>query len=159
MTFKKYSGFTLIELVLVIVLMGVIVSASMKPLMQGLDTLVKSKDLNLIDWQGNNALEEIARNVRTIMKSGNITTATATQFTFIDNSNATVSYTLSGNDILENSSVLVSNATALAFVYYTRAGATTTTLSAIRFVKVTITLALSGNTYSYSTTVNLQNVP
>lgn len=156
---KKFIGFTLLELVLVILVIGIVVAASSKPIMQGLNNFVVNKDFDTLDWQANMALEEMTRKIRTIPRSASITTATASQFTFVDNLNTTISYTLSGGNILENTNILTSNATSLAFTYYTRLGASTLTASAIRFVKISITLTVGTYTYTYATTVNLQNIP
>jgi prepilin-type N-terminal cleavage/methylation domain-containing protein len=156
---KKYLGFSLLELVIVIIVISLVAAASSKSVMQGLNNFVTSRDFAKLDWQANMALEEIAREARSIPTAASITTATASQFTFVDSTGTTISYTLSGGNILENGTIMVGNATALAFTYYTRAGATTLTTSAIRFVKVSITLTVGSYVYTYSTIVNLQNIP
>ncbi len=156
---KKYFGFSLIELVLVIVVIGIVVSASSRSIMEGLNSFVSAQSFYKLDWQANMALEEITREARTIPTPASITTATASQFTFVDSTNTTMSYTISGGNILENGVILATNATSLAFTYYTRLGASTATLSAIRFVKISITLTSGTNTYTYTTTVNLQDLP
>lgn len=156
---KKDVGFSLMELVIVMVILGVVAAASMKPMMQGLTTYTTSKDLSILDWQVNMALEEITRKARSIMRTASITTASASQFVFVDSTNTTQNYRLSAGNILENSAVLVGNATGLSFIYYTRTGVATTTISAIRFVQPTITVSLGGNVISYTTAINLQNIP
>ncbi|HEX2548916.1 MAG TPA: prepilin-type N-terminal cleavage/methylation domain-containing protein [Gammaproteobacteria bacterium] len=156
---KKYLGFSLLELILVMVVMGIVVAASSSSIMEGLENFTTSKNFDRLDWQANMAIEEIARKARTITRSASITTATATQFTFVDSTNTTQSYTLSGGKVLENSNILVENATNLTFTYYTKLGATTATISAIRFVKVSITVAIGSYSYTYTTTANLQNIP
>ncbi len=156
---RKYDGFTLIELVLVIVIISILAAMSSKPLMQGLNLYTTGQNINTADWQGNYALEHMSRMIRSLTSSSSITAATATQFTFKDDSNTSIAYNLSSGSLVENSNILAPNASALAFTYYDRTGTATATINAIRFVKIALTISKNNYTYTYTTSVFLPNLP
>ena len=156
---RKLGGFTLLELVLVIVIIAIIAAMSTKPLMQGLFLYTSGKDINIIDWQANYALEHMTREIRSIAKASNITTATATQLTFVNNTNTTLTYNITSGNLMEGANTLAQNATGLTFTYYDRLGAVTAVTTNIRFIKIALTLSKNNYTYTYTTTAFLPNLP
>jgi len=65
----------------------------------------------------------LSRMIREIRQSaspteGNITTAAENSFTFTDVTGATISYSLSGSNLMRNTDVLSANVNSLTFTYY-----------------------------------------
>ena len=149
----KSRGFTMFELVLVIVLIGIIGAMSSRPLIQGFYLYTTGKDINIIDWQANYALEHMTREIRSIAKPTNITIATASQLRFVNSTNTTLTYNITSGTLMEGANSLASNATGLVFTYFDRTGAVTATLANIRFIRIALTLSKSGYTYTYTTSV------
>jgi prepilin-type N-terminal cleavage/methylation domain-containing protein len=132
----KNYGFTLVELVIVIILTGIIAAVASKIVAQGLTNYLTSKDLIAANWQAQTALENMTQEIRNIRSSNDISVATATQFSFIDNSGRAISYTVSGTNLLENSQILARGIQNFSFTYYAANYAVTTTPSAIGVVNI-----------------------
>lgn len=155
----KQTGFTLLEFVMVIVIIAILAGIGSTQLYQGLSSYVQSNDMNTTDWQANAALERLFREIRSVNRSAAITTASASVLTFTNGSNTSLTYQITSGNLVEGANTLASNATALAFTYYDRNGAVTSTIANIRFVKIDLTLTENTYVYTYSTGVSLPNLP
>jgi prepilin-type N-terminal cleavage/methylation domain-containing protein len=158
MKIKKISGFTLIELIVVITITGIIVSGSSILLLHGAKAYLEGRnDLNAI-WQANIAIEKMSRDLRTIPSSSYISTANADRFSFIDVNGASIDYQVVNSNLLRNAQVLASNTSSIAFTYYDKNGATTTTIANIYYINVVINVFYGSSTFNISTTVGLWNM-
>ncbi|MES2217271.1 MAG: type II secretion system protein [Pseudomonadota bacterium] len=137
---NKITGFTLIELVVVIALVSVIAVIASTLLSAGLHAYIQAQRLTDADWQARVAMEIMAREIRNIRSSADITTSTAAQLSFVDVFGNSVNYTLSGTTLLENSNILADGIGGLTFTYYNNALAATNTPSAIIAVQVNLTV-------------------
>lgn len=155
---RKINGFTLIELIIVILIIGIIAAMSSNALLQGTINYTTSQTLGTLDAQAADALERISRIARTIPTSSYITTATSSQFSFKDKTGTSYSYQISSGNLVENANILSSNASTLVWTYYDKTGATTTTTSAIRFAQAALTLTKNNFSYTYTTSINLTNL-
>lgn len=155
---QKQNAFTLIELVIVIAIVTVI-SVVILPLLQtGFDAYFTERDLSDADWQGNLALERMTRDIRSIPATTVITTATSSQFTFVDSTNTAVSYTLSGTSLMRNGLTLANNVNAVTFAYYNSTGAVTAVIANIDYVNVTLNVLDNSTDLTLFSTMNLRNV-
>jgi prepilin-type N-terminal cleavage/methylation domain-containing protein len=136
---KKTVGFTLIELVLVIMLVSIVAVIGSVVLGQGMHAFVDFQNITDADWQIRVALETMTREIRNIRYSSDITVASATQLSFVDNNGKSVSFSLSGNTLMENSQVLADGISSMTFTYYNSALSITTTPSAVVLVELQIT--------------------
>jgi prepilin-type N-terminal cleavage/methylation domain-containing protein len=156
---RRQRGFTLLELVMVIVIIGVISVVIAKIMLQGLQSFATSQNTSEVDWQGLIAMERLTSDIHTIRSPSDITTITASQLTFTDTSGTSVQYSLSGNNLLRNSQILASGVTGLTFGYLSDTGATTATASAVRYISISLTLVQSNITTSFSTLVGSRGLP
>jgi len=155
---KKHCGFTMIELIIVIVILAVLSAIALPMLTAGFNGYFTQRNLSDANWQGRLALSRMSRDIRSIPSAGNITTATSTQFTFTNSSNASVSYTLSGTALQRNGITLANGVSAVTFGYYTSAGAVTATISAIRYVSITLNITENNTNITLETVVDLRNI-
>jgi prepilin-type N-terminal cleavage/methylation domain-containing protein len=151
-------GFTLIELVIVILVTGIIAAGASNLLYKGFLAYIEGKNISNVQYQSQLALMRMGIDLRNIRSSSDITTATSSQLTFVDINGSTVSYSLSGGQLLRNSVALAPSVTSLSFTYYTSAGAATSTLTSIRYIVVTAVFASGNVSYGYSTTIYLWNI-
>jgi prepilin-type N-terminal cleavage/methylation domain-containing protein len=154
---RHTQGFTLIELILVIMLLGIISVIASKIFSQGISAYLNEQYLMDADWQGRFALERMARRLHVVRSPNDITTATASNFSFTDINGNTWNYQLSGSNLLENSNTLANGINNLTFTYLTNTGATTATLTAIYYVQISMTITLNSTNFTLNTTVNLRN--
>lgn len=155
---KKYSGFTLLELVIVIMIVSIVGIFASRLMNTGFSAYLAGKQSIDTDWQGKIALEWMTRDLRAIRSSSAITTATATQLVFVDTDNTTIDYQLSGTNLLRNSQIVADGIGSLAFTYYTSAGVATTTASAIRYINIQLNITKNNANYNLVTAVNPRNV-
>ncbi|MDX1902414.1 MAG: prepilin-type N-terminal cleavage/methylation domain-containing protein [Gammaproteobacteria bacterium] len=154
----RQTGFTLIELVITIVLAGIIVVVSMKMISQGLNAYLAGENATNAEQQARIALERMTRDIRAIRSSSSISTATSSQLTFTDFSGSSVSYTLSGTNLLRNSQILASGITSISFTYYDSSGNTTATTASIRYIAMSINVTQSNANFTASTAIFPENL-
>ncbi len=141
---KARAGFTLIELVIVIIITGIIIVIASRFLAVGLTSYRNASNLNGSYRNVQLAMERMSRDFRSVPAVSNISTATASTFTFTNSGGTSISYSLSGSNLMRNSQALASHVSALTFTYYTSAGSTTSTISAIRYIGVSVTFSGGG---------------
>lgn len=155
---KLSKGFTLIELIIVIVFAGIITAITSQMIAQGFNSYLNSKNLIEANWEGRLALGRMTRDIHEVRSAADISTASASQFVFVNRAGTSITYSLSGTNLLRNSQTLASGVQSLAFTYYTQNGATTSTASAIRYVLITLNITQNNTNFSLSRSVYLRNV-
>lgn len=148
---QKQTGFTLIELVMTIVLMGIISVVMGRILFQGYQTFLTSQNISETDWHGFLALERIASDIHNIRSAGDISTIQSNQFTFVDVDGNTVQYQVSGNTLLRNGQTLAGGVQSFSFSYTDENGATTATPSSVRYISLSANLTQGNLTQSFAT--------
>ena len=161
---KKHAGFTLIELVIVITILGIIAGIGSKILNQAFTGYLDNKNLVEADWQARLALERMQRDVRAIRSPSDITTATATQLVFVDTTGNTITYALSGTTLNRQTNSNTTQALAdgiqsVTFSYYDQSGASTATLINICYVKISLNVTLNNTNFTVTTAVYGRNLP
>lgn len=157
-TIKKQRGFTLIEFVMVIVLMGIIASVAAGILAEGLNNLLISRKLTDANWQGQFALERMIRDIRFVRSSSDITTSTASEFAFTDINGNSIDYKLTGTSLVQGSQTLADGISGLTFTYYDKNGASGATGSAIRYVTISLNVTQNDTNYTVSTSAFLRDL-
>lgn len=155
---KKYSGFTLIELVIVIVILGIIAVASSQMLNTGLNAYITGKNIIDAGQQARLGIERMVRDIHAVRSSSDISSATASQFAFTDTSGNSITYSLSGSSLMRNSQVLADGISNLALTYFDLNGASTSTPANIRYITISLTITQGNTNFSVATSVYPRNL-
>jgi prepilin-type N-terminal cleavage/methylation domain-containing protein len=154
-------GFSLIELIVVIVVLGIVAGMGAMVVRDGMLGWLRGREINSADWQGRLALERITRELRNVAPpfSGvaNITNASCggTTFAFSDINAAQISYTQSAsNMLLRNGQPLAENVTGLRFYCLQSNGQTYSTVpSAVYYITVSMIVSTANTSATYRSTV------
>lgn len=150
---QKSKGFTLIELISVIVLLGIISTIVGQILLNSYRTFLVSKKISETDWQGMLALARLTNEIHTIRSANDISTIESTQLSFTNSSGSTVQYQWSGHILLRNSQPLIGGIQGLSFTYLDRNGAVTSTAISVRYIIISVTILEDGMEQSFLTMV------
>lgn len=158
---KKALGFTLIEVVIAMTLLGLVCVAIAPMIYQGIQGALIAKDRSTLDWSARESLMRLGREMYAV-RSFSITTANATTFTFTSNVGEAVTYTYDGvgDQLLRNSDVLAKNLTSFSFTYYDASGAVTAVTTSIRYIAATAQFSVNGRvspTYTLTTYMRIIN--
>lgn len=154
------KGFTLIEMVVVIVILAVIAITGSVFLQEGLNVYFTNQSIANASTQARITLETMTRRIREIRSLNAITVATATQLTFADVNNNTIDYQFSGTNLLLNGNSLMTglNSATSNFSYLDENANATTTLANIRYVVITLVIAENNVNYTLRTVVYPRNI-
>ncbi len=148
---KKMRGFTLLELIVAIVLMGIISVVISRVLLNGYQHFLTAQNISETDWKGFLVLSRLVDDIHTIRTPEDISTIAATQLTFTNTSNSTVQYQLSSGTVFRNGLALATGVQGFALSYLDKNGSATGTVSAVRFIVISVTLTQDNLTQSFST--------
>lgn len=154
----KQQGFTLIELIMVIILLAVIAKVSSQMLAQGLTAYLCSEKTTEANWQGQLAIERMVRDFRTVRSANDISLHSSSAFTFVNLNGNTVAYLLNGEDLLLNDNVLASGVNSLTFTYYDKDGNVVSDIANLAYVNVALNLTKNGANYNIDTAVFLRDL-
>jgi prepilin-type N-terminal cleavage/methylation domain-containing protein len=154
----KQAGFTLIELVMVMVIMGIISVVVGKILFQTYQAFATSQNITNADWQGFVALERMSDEIKAIRSSSDISTIAASNLVFTDINGNSVQFQLSGTNLLRNSQTLASGIQSLTFGYQSSSGSTTATASLVRYITISLTVTQGTITTTFSTMVGTRGM-
>lgn len=101
--FKNKNGFTLIELVITMVLIGIVAYVVASSLSTGIRAFFVTDNRKEALDQARTAMERMTREIRNVRSSADISAADATTFTFFDVSGASISFALGGGNITRTS--------------------------------------------------------
>ena len=164
---RGIEGFSLIEIVIVCVLIGIIAAVIIPPLHQGVQSFAVTETRGDLTSQARQAATRMIRELRNIQKEAdntpNISTANATSITFVDVLDNTITFCLwasgscspTGNTVQRNSNPLVEQVSGLQFRYFDANNTELTSLpldatnrNNVRRIMVTLTLAEGSLTVS-----------
>lgn len=167
---KKKIGFTLIELVVVMVLIGIIAGASLHPLSRFLELWLFNNNRVQVLWGSRSALRNVAYNVRMVRGRADVLATTATRFHFVNARGQDVDYQLS-NGALYNGSINNPNNRLLlrascpgnkCFTYLSCPAANnnvcTENSATFNALKIDIAATYSSETVTLESTVNCRNL-
>ena len=120
---KNKNAFTLVELVMCIMIVGILAAVSSLYISETVDLWRSFSFRNEVVSQGRLAIERMMREMRQIYPpNGGVTSGNLSGISFIDIHNATVTYAISGTNLLRNGNVLIGGSPNLTLTYYDEAG-------------------------------------
>jgi prepilin-type N-terminal cleavage/methylation domain-containing protein len=151
---KKLQGFTLIEVIIVIVLMGIL-GGAIAPFIYSLSQIVIVEySLGGVNTQTRVAMERMSRELRVIRSNTSTDlTAGASSISFNTINGDAISFSLSSTNLMRNSQILASNVSDITFTYYDSSGATTATVTDMKFIRVDLTLTENNISANLNTVV------
>ncbi|HVE44663.1 MAG TPA: prepilin-type N-terminal cleavage/methylation domain-containing protein [Gammaproteobacteria bacterium] len=155
---KNQEGFSLIELVLVIAMMGIISTIVGKLLLQGFLNFNNTENISNADWQGYTALAHLTDDIHTIRSAADISTVSATQLTFTNQSASSVQYQLSGSTLVRNGTTVAMGITGITFGYLDKNGTTTGTAANVRYITIALSITQGTITTTYNTLVGTRGM-
>lgn len=153
-------GFTLIELIMAIVLVGVVAGIIGMVLLGGMQAFVAQDTKASITTQGRLAVERMVRDIRLIRSrtAADIPTMTGATLSFVDTSGNSVVYTSGGGAVTRNGVALASpNATALTFSYFQQSGAVAASATQVWVIEVNLTFAGTNDSQDFRVRVHPRN--
>lgn len=144
--FSSEKGFTIVELVLVIGLMALLTTVLAPFVETGFKNYDKVASRRAVLSEARLAFDRIVKEVRLIESSSDVIDAnSSSSFEFEYPNGTSITYSLSGTDLLRNSDVLAENVSSLSFDYLDASGSSTTTEADVRRVEISMTFDAEGD--------------
>lgn len=167
MAARRVAGFTLVELLMVIVLFGIVAAFAAPAMQGGFQAYFTGRDISEADWQARVALERMSRELRMVRAPADLTLAAAGDLTFIDLDGNSIRYCMgavggcpgAAGDLMRNAQPLASGIGALSFSFLTRAGGATGTPALAYYVSASFSATRNAITKTHQVTVAPRNFP
>lgn len=146
---KTAKGFTVIEILIVIVLIGILGSVASRILTPTYKGYFTSKKIIDLVSKTNMAMDNILRELKS---ASNLSAASTSSITFTNQQGQTIIINLTGTNLTRSENggtaqTICSQVSSAAFAYYDQSFASTATVANVRFLTLQIT---TSNTVSYS---------
>lgn len=161
---RKIKGFTLIEMVMVIVLLGIVISMASLIMKAGFDSYFTGESVTAL---ANEASIAMTRMNKELERATGFTVMDATTVTFVMSNGVSVNYSLSGTNLYRNTSVqsLSQHVTAFSLKYYddkyaeiTLPVSSATVRASARALTISMTVSDGNETIPLISTVYLRNM-
>lgn len=160
-------GFTLFELLLVLVVFGIIAAVAAPLLANLFQAYFTGSQVTEADWQGRVAIERMSRELRAVRSPADLTITSASDITFVDIDGSSIRYCLgavggcpgAAGQLMRNGQPLAFGVTALTFSFLTRAAAATGAAALAYYITVAFTVTNASSAKSFQVTVSPRNFP
>jgi prepilin-type N-terminal cleavage/methylation domain-containing protein len=149
---RREAGFTLIELIVTIVVMGIISGVAALLILQGLNAFIAEDVRASLTNDGRLAIERMAREIRTIRSrtAADIPTMLGGTLSFVDLDGNPITYTSGGGTVTRNGTPLASATTAaLGFLYFQQDGTPAGSADQVWVIQVDLTLTTGGESQAF----------
>lgn len=163
----QQAGYTLIEIIIVIILLGILIAGSGNLLKVGFNSFNAEKNIVNANWQGSVALERMTRDLRAVRSPADITTAAANSITINDIYGNTITYQVTGAQLLRNTQAIADGIQSITLAYYKGdTGSTLLTplplsaalLPSVRYVVITLNMNFNKIAFPITTAIYLWNL-
>lgn len=169
---RRRDGFTLVEMVMVITVIGIIAGIGVASLLSASDALSFLTVRSDMAQSADVAMSRMAEEMRRLRDDAAISTASAGQFTFTDIDGTSIAYSLSGADLMRTtvagSQLLASGLGSITFRYYDDSGLernpavpgdiVLSPLTNIRRIQILLTFQSGSYSLNYQTDVQPRNL-
>ncbi|MDD5291857.1 MAG: type II secretion system protein [Candidatus Omnitrophica bacterium] len=164
-TTRKVKGFTIIESILVIAILGIVASIGVPLILSASDAISFLTVRNDMAQSADVAMSRMLNDIRRIRDDVSVDTAAASQFRFFDTDDTDINYYLNSNNLMRGSNILASGVNSIIFIYYDEAGSQLSppiagigTQTDIYRVKITFVFNSGSYTFSYQSQVEPRNL-
>ncbi len=154
----KQKGFTLLELVLVIVMVGVISVGITKIYAQVLSILLVGQNTSNALSQGRVGMERMIKEIRATRSAVDISVFTSSEYTFIDTDGNSINYKLSGGNLVRNNIALADGISSLTFAYYDKSSNVTAAAANIAYIKISMNVTQKNTNFTLNSGVYLRDL-
>lgn len=163
----RARGFSLIELVLVMVVFGIVAAVAAPVVGSGFQAYFTGRDISEVDWQARVALERMTRELRAMRAPSDLVITAAGDIAFVDLDGNTIRYCLgavgscagAAGDLMRNGQPLASGISGLDFSFLTRSAGPTATAAQVYYVTVAFTATRNATSKAHRATVSPRNFP
>jgi len=139
----KKKGFTLVELIIVIVVISVLAFILGQFVAKGIDAWIFVKSRETALGTGRYAMERMVREMRAVRRPNTITVSATSEFEFLSTSGVTTNIKQTGTDLTLNTQVLANgllNPGGLVFTYYDANSNVTAVKNNMRYIAVKLSI-------------------
>jgi prepilin-type N-terminal cleavage/methylation domain-containing protein len=138
---RKIKGFTLLEMVIVIVVLGIVASIAAPMIYTAAQASQAQSRLSDILGQARSAMIRMSRDLRNIRSTdASDLVMGASSLSLIDVNTDAIAYTLSSGNLLRNGQILAQGVSNLSFTYYDANAAVTAVNANVRYIKFSFTV-------------------
>lgn len=162
---QKSDGFTLVEIVITIVLIGILSGVAAMIILQGVKAYSDEQSRSDVHYQARLAVERIAREARLIRSCADINgrpvNNPSSALSFTDISGNAVTFSIAGGNLSRGGDILAMGVNAQPFSFLDRNGALVTDCGAapndIWFIEIDVTSTQGGESLQMRTRVHPRN--
>ncbi len=165
--FPRRNGFSLIEMIMVIVVLGIIAAVAAPILANAFRAYFTGMDIAETDWQARAALERMSRELRTVRAPADLIITAAGDLSFTDIDGNVIRYCLgavgtcpgTAGNLMRNSQSLATGVSGLTLSYLTRTGVATGVAAQVFYIVTGFTVTQNTVSKVFTATVSPRNFP
>ncbi len=147
------SGTTLIELTLVIVLVGILGSATFAVVLEAMGVYARTVPALEVSYQAELAAALLREDLRQLPNSGSILQLQPSQLSFVDSHGQRITYEHKGSELLRNGALLAQSVASLEFRYLQQDASAAVTSDQVHLIEAVLAIKSADQLVTFRTTV------